>query len=47
MLTFIPEINSMLLLLIKVDKDERENISFNPVDVNSLFARYFLFQFET
>ena len=39
MLTFIPEINSMLLSIIKVDKDGRENISFNPVEGNLLFCQ--------
>jgi len=43
MLTFIPELNSMILPIIKVDKDGREIISFNPVDVNSLVFQVFSF----
>ena len=37
MLTFIPEINSKLLPIIKEDKDGRDNILFNPVEFTSVF----------
>ena len=40
MLTFIPEINSKLLPIIKEDKDGRDNILFNPVDVSLLLFSF-------
>ena len=36
MLTFISEINSFLLFIIKEDREGRDKIPFNPVDVKSL-----------
>ena len=40
-LTFIPEINSNLLPIIKEDKEGRDKISVNPVDVSSLVSQDF------
>ena len=41
MLTFIPEIISMLLPIIKEDKEGRDKISVNPVDVSLLVSQDF------